>query len=534
MTIVSLVFFLFVAATVLAYYLTPLKFRWIVLLAASYVFYWINSTWLVLVLIGVSLVTYGIGLWIQRINDKSAAFLKGAGSELSREERKAKKSAAKRRARRVLILGILVDLATLIYLKYFNFLGENLNSLLRLLGLKHNLLPRLHLLLPLGISFYTLQAISYLVDIYRGKTKADRNPAKFLLYMSFFPQIIQGPIPRHNHLAGQLYEGHRFDYNELCQGAQLMLWGLMKKLIIAERAAVVANTIFRHYEMYSGPILFFCVAIYGLQVYADFSGGMDIARGVAQMMGVKLELNFQQPYFSNSIENFWRRWHITMGHWMRDYVFYPLSLSRFFTWLSRKSRKLLGQFAGKRLPSFLAMFIVYFLVGIWHGAEWKYVVYGLWNGLFIMSGILLENVYAKLRGWFRIREEAFCWRAFRMIRTFIIVSFGRFFTGAGRLKVAVEMFRRTFIHWRDITFLTDGTLEKLGLKVDNWMVLLFSVALLALVDLLHERKVEIRAGIARQALVFRWIIYIGAVLVLLIFSFYGPEYNAASFIYEKF
>lgn len=454
MTIVSLVFFLFTAAVVLAYYLTPLKFRWLVLLAASYLFYWFNSAWLVLVLLGVTMATYGIGLWIQHVNDKSAAFLKGPGKDLSREERKVEKDAAKRTARRILTLGILVDLAVLIFLKYFNFLGENLNNLMHLLGVKSDPVPRLNLLLPLGLSFYTLQAISYMIDIYRGKAKADRNPAKFMLYMSFFPQIIQGPIPRHGKLAGQLYEGHKFDYNEVCYGAQLMLWGLMKKLIIAERLAVVANSIFRGYESYSGPILFFCAALYGLQVYADFSGGMDIARGVAQMVGVKLELNFAQPYFSTSIEDFWRRWHITMGLWMRDYVFYPLSLSKFFTWLSRKSRKLLGQFVGKRLPAFLAMFIVYFLVGFWHGAQWKYVAYGLWNGIFIMSGILLENVYAKLRTRCGIREEAFSWRVFRMVRTFVIVSFGRFFTGAGRLTVALKMFRKTFVNWRDISCLT--------------------------------------------------------------------------------
>lgn len=533
MTIVSLAFFLFVTATVLLYYLVPKKYRWAVLLAASWVFYWVNGKLLVLVLLGVSLVTWLIGLWIQRINDRSAAFLKERGKELPREERRARKEAAKRVARRVLTLGILADLAVLLFLKYFNFFGSNLNLLLRKFGVEGEPVPHLNLLLPLGISFYTLQAISYMTDVFRGKVRADRNPVKFLLFMSFFPQIVQGPIPRYGQLAQQLYEGHGFEYKRLCHGAQLMLWGVLKKLVIAERLAIPVATVFGNYTEYAGPINFFAVALYGLQVYADFSGGMDIARGVAQMVGVELEQNFAQPYFSASIEDFWRRWHITMGHWMRDYVFYPLSLSKAFTNLSRKSRKLLGQFMGKRLPSFLAMFIVYFLVGFWHGSSWKYVAFGLWNGVIIMLGILLENVYRISREKCGIREESFGWRVFRRVRTFVIVSFGRFFSGAGSLSAAVLLFRNTF-RTRNVTFLTNGTLLKLGLETSDWIVLIFSVLTLFAVDLAHEKKIEIRAGIDRQSLVFRWIVYIAAVLIVLILGLYGPAYNAASFIYEQF
>ncbi|MBR6185568.1 MAG: MBOAT family protein [Clostridia bacterium] len=386
----------------------------------------------------------------------------------------------------------------------------------------------------MGISFYTLQAIAYLVDIYHGKVQADRNPAKFLLFMSFFPQIIQGPIPRHGHLADQLYEGHAFDYRRLCFGAQLMLWGFIKKLVIAERLAIPVNYLFENYRNYSGPIVFFAVALYGLQVYADFSGGMDIARGVAQMLGIELALNFKQPYYSTSIEDFWRRWHITMGSWMKDYVFYPLSLSKAFTNLSRKSRKILGQFVGKRLPAFLAMFIAYFCVGFWHGANWKCIAYGVWNGCFIMSGILLEGVYQKSREICGINESAVTWRLFRMLRTFVIVSFGRFFSRAADLPTALDMFGRTFKHWRDITFITNGTLLKLGLNNANWIVLSLFVIVLLYVDSRHEKGISFREVFARQPLLFRWAIYIAAILLVLIFGIYGPEYNVANFVYEQF
>lgn len=532
MTFVEYSFFLFVAAVLLVYYLVPLKFRWIVLLAGSYVFYWLNSKWLVLVLLGTTLLTWLMGLWIQKENDRGAAYLRDH-TELTRDEQKEVKTRTKKKAKWIMALGILVTLAPLLFLKYFNFFGTNINRLFSAFHLGRPV-PMLNLLLPLGISFYTLQAISYLVDVSRRKVQADRNPAKFMLFMSFFPQIVQGPIPRHSQLAKQLYEGHRFDYDQLRFGAQLALWGLFKKLVIAERVAVPVNYLFEHYSEYSGPIVFFAAVLYGLQVYTDFSGGMDIARGVAQMLGIELELNFKQPYYATSIEDFWRRWHITMGSWMKDYVFYPLSLSKAFSSLSRKSRKVLGQYMGKRLPAFLAMFIVYFCVGFWHGPEWKYVAFGIWNGLFIMISILLEKAYIKGRTLCRINENTVTWRWFRVLRTLIVVSFGRFFTRSNNLHAAIAMFGRAFRNWRDITFITNGTLLKTGLNNANWILLILLLFLLFYVDYKHEHNVSFRKVIARQHFVFRWTIYIIAVLAILIFGCYGPEYNAASFIYEQF
>ena len=470
MTIVSLPFFLFVAAVVLIYYLIPRKLRWIVLLVASFVFYWLNSAQLMLILLGTSLFTWAVGLCIQKIRDSGEAQLKASADALSPSEKKRRKERIKKKARVWLLAGVAVDLGTLLFLKYFNFFGGNLNSFFSLMNVETRI-PVLHLLLPLGISFYSLQAIAYLIDVYRGKIRADQNPAKLMLFMSFFPQIVQGPIARHSQLAGQLYEGHAFDEQAVCFGAQLMLWGLFKKIVIAERLSGPVQVLFENASAYSGPIVFLAACLYGLQVYTDFSGGMDIARGVAQMLGIELEINFAQPYFASSVEDFWRRWHITMGAWMRDYIFYPLSLSKAFTNLSRKSRKLLGPFIGKRLPAFLAMFIVYLLVGFWHGADWKYVVYGLWNGIFIMCSILLENVYAKGLEKCGIHENMVTWRIFRIIRTFVIISFGRFFSRADSLGSAWNMFERTFQNSRDLSFVTDGTLLKLGLNTANWIAL---------------------------------------------------------------
>ena len=317
MTFVSLPFFLFVFGLVVVYFLTPQKYQWLVLLVASYAFYWLNSKWLVLVLWGSTMVTFLTGFLLQKVYDKNQQAMQALGDQLTKDIKKQMKAQVKRAGKRIMLVGVLLVTAALLMLKYFNFFGENLNQLFQSLHWGATI-PRLNLLLPLGISYYTLQAIAYMVDVYREKTCADRNPLRFMLFLSFFPQIVQGPIARHSQLAKQLYAGHRFDFRQCCFGAQLVLWGLFKKLVIAERLAIPVNYMFQHYNSFSGPILFLTVALYGLQVYTDFSGGMEIARGVAQMLGIELELNFKQPYFSTSIEDFWRRWHITMGSWMKD------------------------------------------------------------------------------------------------------------------------------------------------------------------------------------------------------------------------
>ena len=531
MTFVSFAFVIFCAVTACAYFLVPRNYRWAVLLVASYVFYWINSHWLVLVLLAATLITYYIGQGISDINARSKQKL--SEGAFSREEKKAIRDEAKKKAGTLLTVGIILDLGMLLFLKYFNFFAENVNGLIALFGVSARI-PGHHLLLPLGISFYTLQAIAYMVDISRGKYEADRHLGKFMLFMSFFPQIVQGPIARHNQLAEQLYEGHAFDYTRLCHGIQLMMWGWIKKMIIADRVDIPVSKIFNNYAQYRGPIVFFAAALYGVQVYSDFSGGMDIARGFAQILGIEMELNFRQPYFSTSIEEFWRRWHITLGSWMRDYIFYPLSLSKAFGNLSKKTRNLLGQFVGKRLPSFLAMFIVYLLVGFWHGSSWKYVAYGIWNGVFIMSGILLEEVYGKMKEKAGVDSDAIGWRVFQMVRTFLIVSAGRILSKALSLRAALGMFRNMFMQWWDVSYLLDGSLKKLGLDTANWFLLAVFILILFLVDYVHEKDVRIRETISQQYIIFRWIIYIAAILAILVFGIYGPEYDAASFIYEQF
>ena len=526
MSFVTLAFVAFMALTAAVYFAVPLKARWVVLLVASYIFFFLNSEWLVLVLFAQTLATYLCGRWM-------AAMTKGAPDpkSLPPKERASARAALRKRKRRAMAVGIILNAGALLFLKYYNFFADNANILLGLAGIQ---LPNLGLIVPVGISFYTLQAIAYLVDIQRGKVEADTSLPKFMLFMSYFPQILQGPIPRFAQLAEQLYAGHKFDYKRFCFGAQLILWGFFKKLVIADRLAIPVNQIFDYWQHYDGLIVLLAAFGYGLQVYADFSGGVDIARGFSQTIGINLVDNFRQPYFSKSIEEFWRRWHITLGAWMRDYIFYPLSLSKAFTHLGRGARKVLGANIGKKMPPVLAMFIVYFLVGFWHGANWTFIAYGLWNSVFIMLGILLAERYTQIKKALHINEEARSWRVFQMVRTAFICSIGRFFTRAAMMSQALGMMRATCKHVYDLSFLVDGSLVSLGLDVANWVVLIVAIFGLLLVDIAHERGFSFREAIARQGIVVRWIIYLGAFTAVLIFGMYGATVVDAGFIYQRY
>lgn len=531
MTFTSIYFIMFICIVSLIYFLVPKKYRWMVLLAASYLFYWLNSHLLLLIMFASTVVTWLTGHIISICVCKAETEAEAHKDEWSKKDKKAFLNENKKKRKMILIVGVILILGILLFLKYYNFFASSINSVFTFSG---SLIPTLHLMLPIGISFYTLQAIAYMVDVYRGKTRADNNLMQFMLFMSFFPQIVQGPIPRHSQLADQLFLGHEFNYGRLCHGIQLIIWGFAKKLIIAERIAIPVSEIFQNYTDYYGIMTFLALAGYGLQVYADFSGGMDIARGVSEVLGIELELNFRQPYFSRSVEDFWRRWHITLGAFMRDYVFYPLSLSKGFAKIGKVSRKIFGNYVGKRIPPFISMFLVYLLVGIWHGAELRFLVYGMWNGIFIATSILLTDVYNRMKKKAHIQEESGSWILFQIVRTFIIISFGRTFSNGINTKAALYMMKSVLNKWYDISFIMDGSLKKLGLDTANWILLFIFIGILLAVDVLHEKKIQIRQTIDRQGIVFRWVVYLLAFFAVLVFGIYGAGLGEGRFIYEQF
>ena len=312
------------------------------------------------------------------------------------------------------------------------------------------------------------------------------------------------------------------------------MWGFFKKLIIADRIAIPVNELFENAPNYNGFLLLLGTIMYGIQVYTDFSAGMEIARGFSQMLSIDLDLNFNQPYHAISIEDFWRRWHITLGSFMKDYVFYPLSLSKLNMNLGKKCRKLFGVTIGKKIPIIIVMFIVYLLVGFWHGAEWKYVAYGIWNGTFIASTILLEPFYNKLKKALSINDKSHDYIFFQWFRTFVIVSLGRLFPRAPSLMKALFMMGRITTGWWYIQGLFDKTLLKLGLNTAEWLVLVVGIIILFIVDYLHEHGKSIRNIIANQSIIVRWAIYYAIIIIIVVFGVYGPMYGATSFIYQQF
>ena len=273
----------------------------------------------------------------------------------------------------------------LIVLKYSKFLGTNINSLFEVMNLPIQM-PIPQFIMPIGISFYTLQAISYIIDVYKEKIKADKNLGRLALFISFFPQIMEGPICRYDQTANSLWEGKRTTYKGLTFGVQRILFGLMKKIIIVDRVNPLILEIFNNYSNYDGGIIAIGMVLYTLQLYMDFSGVMDIVIGTAEIFGVKMPENFKQPFFSKTISEFWTRWHITLGAWFRDYIYYPVCLTDKCKKITSWGRKKIGNYYGPLLASSIALFCVWICNGLWHGSAWSYIFFGMYHFVLILLG----------------------------------------------------------------------------------------------------------------------------------------------------
>ena len=314
-----------------------------------------------------------------------------------------------------------------------------------------------------------------------------------------------------------------------------MLWGYFKKMVIAERCAIIVQEIITQYDAksYSGITVFLGVLFYGIQMYGDFAGGIDIVIGVSELFGVHLAENFRQPYMALDVSEFWTRWHMTLGNWMKDYVFYPLALSKPFAKMQKNLKKTLGPYVGKVIPTTLASFIVFVLVGIWHGASWRYVIFGIYHATLVSSHTLLERVYERMRAIFHINGKSAGWKAFSMVRTTFLVTIGRYFDCTPNTVVAVQMLKKTFSTFNPWV-LTDGSVFKLGVSEREFSILMLAIILQIAVDIVNERGVRIRDVIADQQVVFRWIVVLAAIWAILIFGVYGPGFDVGAFMYQQF
>lgn len=546
MALTSLPFALFTIITALVYFVYPKKEqRWVILLIASCFFYVYNSfqysAFILITIITVYLASSGM----TAISEETRSVVKAKKAEWSREERKAYKEAADKKRRRILAGVLVLNFGILFILKYFNFLS---GSIAAIIGASPDSAPQIRLLLPLGISFYTFIATGYLIDVYRETIEPERNIFKFALFVSFFPHIIQGPISSYSKLRSQLIEPHDLEWLNFKHGIMLICWGLFKKLVIADRVWIAIKAYYSNggiygnddFAGYSGTMVLFVTLLYALQLYADFSGGIDISRGICRILGIELEMNFRQPYFSKSISEYWRRWHISLGAWMKNYVFYPIAMSDLS---KRVSKSIAGSSFGKTaagkhlsrvLMTAVASFIVFLLVGIWHGANSKYIAFGVWNGLIIMLSALLGPVYEKTRNALHIRESAAWWKLFQMLRTFIIVLIGYVFDIADNFTNAMQML------WLMLTDQTTSGVMKqlhtLGLvKAEYAAVMICTLVLLYFSIRLEQTSLDSPADLLeRRSGFIQWIALFMLIICILIAGTYGPIYDPAGFIYMQF
>lgn len=530
MIFTSLKFIAFFILTISIYFCIPKKFRWIWLLVCSAYFYISASIKYSLFLIFSILTVYSGALYIDSKNRSQEKYIKDNREKLSSDEKKAYKKSVERQKKLMLIIILIINLGILAFLKYYNFGITNLSNIIGKIGI--NFTPTiLKLFLPLGISFYTFQLIGYIIDVFRGVAQAEKNIFKFALFASFFLQIMQGPINRYDTLAPQLYTGHEFDYKRVTFGMQRMVWGFFKKLVIADRLAILVDTVWADYPSYAGIQISIAVVMYAFQIYADFSGYMDISLGAGQALGINLEENFNCPYLSESVPDFWRRWHMTLGSFFKDYLFYPILRSGWCMNLGNYSKKLLGKNAAKQITTFIALIIVWFSTGLWHGASWHYIIWGVYYGNLIILSMLFKPVFDFIIGKFKMNRDRFSYKLLQILKTFIIVCFGYILFRSGSMSQAFGIMKASITNFLPTTALS---FPSMGLDKPDMIVAIISLLVLFIVDICKYNSIKLREKIAEQGLWFRWTIYIGAVMSIVIFGIYGPGYNAASFIYFQF
>ena len=487
-------YYLFLPIVILVTYMLPPKGRKLWLLAVSYFFYMCWQPAYALLILFSTFVTYAAALALERGREDIQSV-----------------------SRKKLIVGVAVvaNLSVLAVFKYFNFFSGLLEDFLAALGLAFAA-PVLDILLPVGISFYIFQAVGYIIDVYRGRIKAEHDFVVYALFVSFFPQLVAGPIERSGNLLPQLRKGSGFGLERFQQGLPLIFWGLFKKIVIADRLAVLANTAYSDVNSYIGWQLIVATMAFTMQIYCDFSAYSDIARGSAKLLNIDLMVNFRQPYFSCSLREFWQRWHISLSTWFKDYLYIPLGGSRHGTW-----------------RTCLNLLVIFTVSGLWHGAALTYVFWGGLHGLWLVGGRVTASWRNKLRCWLHIDDDKPVWPLVQMALTFGFVFitwvFFRSATIADSFTVLANMFDANML---SASFNLHSLVE-LGLSVKQLFVGFLAVILLFAGDLLMARYPYVLAA-AEKLPALRYGFCLMMLLITVIFGYYGAGYDAQNFIYFQF
>ncbi len=517
MSITSVSYLIMIAIGAIIYYILPKAWQWVELLVMSLLFYFCSATpYTILYLLISTLVAY-----------IATCYTGESTPPLLHSNKRIKQI--------LVIVAIIINVALWFALKGSAIWGSIVYHLHKIFPCvnKMNALPYVA---ALGMGYYTCQIIGYILDCYWGNIKPQKNPLKLLLFLCFFPQMTTGPISRYNNLQS-LYEYHSFSYKNLTYGAQRILWGFFKKLVLAENAGSVVNAIWLNLNDYVGVWRWIALLLFPIQMYADFSGCMDIVLGTAEIFGIKLPENFNVPFFSRTIQEFWQRWHITLGTWAKDYVLYPLLKSKVMIEFAKIAKKKFGKKMGKFVATAVGMFVLWMIMGLWHGA-FKYVIgVSLWYWILLMLGELCSPGLKKLSEILHIKEN-FSWHLFQSARTYLIYAIGAVFFRAPSIGVGLQFVielkqifsQETCNPW----ILFDGSILGLGIHAWDLNICIIAVVFLIIAGILRERYGHARDWLAEQNWVFRWGIWLMLGATVLIFGKYGPGYSAAEFIYQGF
>lgn len=484
----SLHFLVFFIVVTTAYFAIPHKYRWFLLLASSCYFYMVFIPIYILILGFTIVVDYFAGIFLETTQGKKKKWF--------------------------LIASLVANIGVLAIFKYYNFLNDNLTILLHSLDYQ-NPIPYLSILLPIGLSFHTFQAMSYTIEVYRGIQKAERHFGIYSLYVMFYPQLVAGPIERPQNLLHQFYEKHSFDYNRVTDGIKLMGWGLFKKVVIADRLAKVVDNVYNNPYEHTGLSFIIATIFFSFQIFCDFSGYSDMAIGAAQVMGFKLMKNFDRPYHSKSIHEFWGRWHISLSSWFRDYLYISLGGNRV------------------SIPRwYFNLFIVFLISGLWHGANWTFIIWGALHGFYLVFALLTKSLRNTITTFIGLNNFPGLNNFFRISITFVLVTFAWIFFRANSISEAFyiinHLFSGLYLNLSNLYHHLDIKLE-LGLQKSE---LLIGVTAVLLMEIIHimQNKYNMRDWIRSKPSYIRWSIYYAAVLMILFLGVYENR----QFIYFQF
>lgn len=529
MNLLSLQFLVFGIVLVIAFYAVPKRFQWWVLLIASMLFYSVSGIKNVIFIMITATSTFLATNWMQSISEKEKAWLKENKATVSKEEKSRYKAGNKTRRKAIFIITLLLNIGLLCVFKYLHFVIAQINAIISVAG-GTPVQDIFQLIIPMGISFYTFQTVGYLTDVYWKKVAAEKNFFKVVLFTSFFAQVTQGPISEFKQLTGELFKEHTFTYHNYSWGIQRMFWGFFKKMVVANILAGYVQDVFANYPGYTGLTSLVGALMYSIQIYADFSGYMDIVCGLCEVLDIRLTENFMRPYFSKSIAEYWRRWHISLGAWFKTYVYYPIAMARWNQRLGRNAKKIHKSF-GQNVPATIALVVTWLTTGLWHGASWGYIAWGGVNGLIIIFSMWMEPLYDAWKQRLHINELSFGWRAFQVIRTFTILTFIKMLPEVGTLAQGFGLWHQIFTN-HEIPTSLHALLPFVDEKKPFLMVCIGT--LMILVTSLIQRKQPIRQWFEDHTNYYFRIVFFAAFFILIVYFGYAASGMGGGFMYEKF